>query len=214
MEYRLSKYPGSYRCCNESNVSNIAFIANAWVIEHAGLDVKKSRLLNMLVRIPLSAMALFLVVEEWLWDHLRVAVVWSVQVLRLDRLARGLTGWVTSLSPSVSLALFCIPFLCLLPLKVLGIWFFAHSLWMLGILTVLAAKLIGMAVTAFIFDLTKPKLLTINWFRLTYERVTFWLAWAHERVEPIRVRIRSSLNHWRETLGRIRRKISNNDDEP
>ena len=55
------------------------------------------------------------------------------------------------------------------------------------------AKLLGLGVTAFIFDLTRPKLLQLAWFRWLYEHVLAWLAWAHGLVDPIKQRIRMRL---------------------
>ena len=43
--------------------------------------------------------------------------------------------------------------------------------------------------TAFIFDLTRPKLLQLPWFRSLYDRVMVWLAWAHDLIDPIKRRL-------------------------
>jgi ABC-type uncharacterized transport system involved in gliding motility auxiliary subunit len=68
----------------------------------------------------------------------------------------------------------------------------AHGYW-LGALAVLAiAKVVSLGVTAFIFDLTKPKLLQIVWFARFYDRVLIWFAWAHALVDPIKLRIRAT----------------------
>jgi hypothetical protein len=52
------------------------------------------------------------------------------------------------------------------------------------------AKMVSLGVTAFVFDLTRPKLLQLAWFRRLYERVMVWLVWAHELVDPIKRRIK------------------------
>ena len=71
--------------------------------------------------------------------------------------------------------MFIVPVVLLLPLKFLGLWMLAHGYW-LGALGVLAlAKMVSLGVTAFIFDLTRPKLLQLAWFRWLYERVMAWL---------------------------------------
>jgi ABC-type uncharacterized transport system involved in gliding motility auxiliary subunit len=68
-----------------------------------------------------------------------------------------------------------------------------HGFW-LGALGVLAlAKVVSLGVTAFIFDLTRPKLLQLSWFRRLYERVMAWLAWAHELIDPIKHRVKQWL---------------------
>ena len=56
------------------------------------------------------------------------------------------------------------------------------------------AKLIGVGVTAFVFEVTRPKLLQMAWFRWLYERVLIGLAWAHGLAAPIRDRIRRLLH--------------------
>jgi hypothetical protein len=42
-----------------------------------------------------------------------------------------------------------------------------------------------------VFEVTRPKLLQMAWFRWFYERVQRWLAWAHGLVDPIKRRIRA-----------------------
>ena len=69
--------------------------------------------------------------------------------------------------------------------------------------------------TAFIFDLTRPKLLQLLWFRSLYDRVMVWLAWAHALIDPIKRRLRTSLRMFApkragrtlRLLGRIRRRM-------
>ena len=51
------------------------------------------------------------------------------------------------------------------------------------------AKLAGLGVTAFIFEVTKPQLLQMAWFRWLYGRVLVWLDWAHGLTDPIKERL-------------------------
>jgi hypothetical protein len=89
------------------------------------------------------------------------------------------------------------PVLLLLPLKFLGLRMLAHGSW-LGALGVLAfAKMVSVGVTAFIFDVTQPKLMQLAWFRWLYGRVVAGLAWAHGLIDPIKRRLRSWLRMWR-----------------
>jgi hypothetical protein len=65
----------------------------------------------------------------------------------------------------------------------------AHGSW-LGAMAVLAfAKVTGMGVAAFIFEVTRPKLLQLTWFRWLYEHMLLWLAKAHAIIDPIKYRI-------------------------
>src|SRR5436190_21778716 len=65
-----------------------------------------------------------------------------------------------------------------------------HGHWLPFLAVFAFGKLVGLGVSAFIFDVTKPKLLQLSWFRWIYERVLAWLAWAHELVDPIKERLR------------------------
>jgi hypothetical protein len=68
----------------------------------------------------------------------------------------------------------------------------ARGYW-LGALGVLVfAKMLSVGVTAFIFDLTQPKLLQMPWFRWLYDRVMAGLGWAHGLIDPIKRRLRPS----------------------
>jgi hypothetical protein len=99
-------------------------------------------------------------------------------------------AWIEGLPPAATLVVFVVPIILLLPLKFLGLWMLAHGYW-LGALAVLAfAKVVSLGVTAFIFELTRPKLLQLAWFRSLYDRVMIWLAWAHALIDPIKDRLR------------------------
>ena len=69
--------------------------------------------------------------------------------------------------------------------------------------------MMSLGVTAFIFDLTRPKLLQLGWFRWLYEHMLVWLAWAHGLVDPIKPRIRcGSECSRRKRAGRTLRLLS------
>ena len=53
------------------------------------------------------------------------------------------------------------------------------------------AKVMSMGVAAFIFDVTRPKLLQLPWFRWLYDHVLVWLAWAHGLIDPIKAEMRA-----------------------
>ena len=107
-----------------------------------------------------------------------------------DRLKARLAAAIEHLPPYPTLLVFLIPVVLLFPLKLLGLWMLAHGSW-LGAMTVLAlAKVVSMGVTAFIFDLTRPKLLQLGWFRWFYEHMLVWLAKAHALVDPIKAAVK------------------------
>src|SRR4051812_36681774 len=108
-------------------------------------------------------LALFFLFEAWLWEHLRPLVAGIVNLIAWDRLKARIAAVIEPLPPHPTLLVFLIPVILLLPLKFAGLWMLAHGSW-LGATAVLAlAKVLGMGVTAFIFDVTRPKLLRLTW---------------------------------------------------
>lgn len=149
----------------------------------------------------LAAIFLF---EAWLWSHLAPIVAWLVNLFALPGLRARLAAGIERLPPAATLIVFLIPVILLLPMKFVGLWMLAQGSW-LGAMAVLAlAKVISMGVTAFIFDVTRPKLLQLAWFRWLYEHVLAGLAWAHHHVDPIKERIR---NWARRHSAPIRRRL-------
>jgi hypothetical protein len=150
--------------------------------------------MRRLLRPLLILLALVFLFEAWLWEHLAPIAAWIVARIPLRELKARIATAIESLPPTATLVVFIVPVLLLLPLKFLGLWMLAHGYW-LGALAVLAlAKVVSLGVTAFIFDLTRPKLLQLAWFARFYERVLVWLAWAHALVDPIKVRIKRTLH--------------------
>ena len=135
-------------------------------------------------------LALFFLIEAWLWDHLRPLVAVVVNVIAWDKLKARLAAMVEWMPPWAVLIVFVIPFIVLLPLKFAEVYFLVHRQWIAAIVVLLLAKLVGLGVTAFIFDVTRPKLLQMAWFRRLHELVLYWIERAHALIDPIKVRIR------------------------
>ena len=89
----------------------------------------------------------------------------------------------------MTLIVFIAPVIPLFPLKMVGLWLLAHQYWMSAVTTLLFAKFVGVGVTAFVFDVTRPKLLEMAWFEKLYEFVLALRAKCHALVEPVKVRI-------------------------
>ena len=144
-------------------------------------------------RFLLILLALVFLLEAWLWDHLAPLVAWVVARLPLRTLKEKIAAGISGLPPAATLVVFVIPFIVLLPLKFAEFYLLAHRKWFAAIVVLVLAKLLGLGVTAFIFDLTRPKLLQMAWFRWLYEKVLVWLDWAHALVDPIKQRVRRLL---------------------
>lgn len=150
--------------------------------------------MRRLLRPLWTLLALVFLAEAWLWSHLQPLVAWIVDRIAWQALRARLAAAIEGLPPAATLVVFIIPVLLLLPLKLAGLWLLAHGSW-LGAAAVLAlAKVVGMGVSAFLFDLTRPKLLQLAWFRWLYERVMAGLAWAHRQIDPVKLRVRAWLH--------------------
>ena len=136
-------------------------------------------------------LALLFLLEAWLWDHLSPVVARIVAFIPWATLKRRLAQAIERLSPWATLIVFVATLgLVLLPLKLLEVYCIATGNWVGAIAVILAAKLIGVGVTAFIFDATREKLLQMVWFRALYEWVLRVRAWAHAITEPVRARMK------------------------
>lgn len=146
--------------------------------------------MQRLVRPLWVALALVFLFEAWLWDNLTPAVRRIVGVIPWGRIKPAFIRLVEGLSPPATLVVFAIPFMVLLPVKFLEFWLLAHRQWLAGIAVLAAAKIVGLGLTAFIFDATRDKLLQMPWFRRLYEFLMWARDWAHEKTDPVKRQLR------------------------
>lgn len=160
-------------------------------------------------------LALIFLIEAWLWDHLEPVVARIVAAIPLRSIKRWLAERISHLSPPLTLAVFLVPVLLLFPLKILGVWLLAHQNWLGAAAVIIFGKLAGVGVTAFVFDVTRPKLLQMNWFRRLYEWVLSVRRWALDLAAPTMKRIRRVLamirsrgsSRWLKAVWRLRRRV-------
>src|SRR5580704_3320742 len=134
-------------------------------------------------------LAVIFLIEAWLWDHLEPIVAWFVAQIPLRAFKQWLAERVDSLSPAMTLIVFIVPVIPLFPLKLVGLYLLTHEYWFSAVLTILFAKFLGVGVMAFVFDVTRDKLLEMNWFERLYEFVMELRTKAHAMVDPVKVRI-------------------------
>ncbi len=134
-------------------------------------------------------LAVIFLIEAWLWDHLEPIVAWVVAKIPLQTFKHWLAERVDTLSPAMTLIVFIVPVIPLFPLKLAGVWLLMHEYWFTAVFTILFAKLVGVGITAFVFDVTRPKLLEMGWFERLYEFILSLRAKAKALVEPIKQRI-------------------------
>jgi hypothetical protein len=138
-------------------------------------------------------LAVIFLIEAWLWDHLEPIVAWFVAKIPLQTFKHWLAERVDSLSPAMTLIVFIVPVIPLFPLKLVGVWLLMHEYWLSAVTTIIFAKLLGVGVTAFVFDVTRPKLLEMGWFERLYEFILAIRAKAKTMVDPIKARVREIL---------------------
>ena len=134
-------------------------------------------------------LAVIFLVEAWLWDHLEPIVARVVALIPLRAFKAWLAERVDTLSPAMTLIVFLVPVVLLFPLKLVGLWLLTHEYWLAAGVTIVFGKFVGVGVTAFIFDVTRSKLLEMQWFKKLYEFVMALRAKATALVEPVKQRI-------------------------
>lgn len=140
-------------------------------------------------QVGMGLLALLILFEEWGWEPLQRLMA------RIGRLPvlRRLEALITRLPPRAALAVFLLPTLLLLPVKLLALWLIGQGKALLGGVVIVVAKLVGTALVARLFTLTKPALMTMPWFAGLYGR---WSAWK----AALLVRVRAS---WAWRVGRV-----------
>lgn len=147
-------------------------------------------MLNRLLQPFWVLLAIVFLIEAWLWDHLEPIVARVVAWIPLREFKQWLSDRVDSLSPAMTLIVFAVPVVPLFPLKLFGLWLLAHEYWLGAVFTILFAKFAGVGITAFIFDVTRDKLLEMRWFEKLYDFIMMLRDKAKALVEPVKQRIR------------------------
>jgi len=145
--------------------------------------------MTLLKRLVGALLALLILFEEWGWVPLQRAAAF---VARLPPLA-WLEGRIAALPPWGALAVFAAPTLALLPVKIAALWLIGQGHPALGLAVIVGAKIVGTAVVARLFSLTRPALVRLAWFARFYGR---WTAWK----DALLVRVRAS---WGWRVGRM-----------
>jgi hypothetical protein len=146
--------------------------------------------MRRIARVFWIILALIFLLEAWLWAKLAPIVAFLVSLLPMQAIKARIATAIEDLPPAATLVVFVVPVAILFPIKLAALWAFGHGHWFVGIGALVLAKLAGLGVTAFIFEVTRPKLLQIPWFARLYDIVMRGLAWAHQMVDPIKRRMR------------------------
>jgi hypothetical protein len=129
-------------------------------------------------KLLVSFLAIFLIIEEWLWDLLTAFGRILFQWLNLEQLEQ----WLSRTTANMALAALGIPVLVVTLINVAAFGLIAKGLILQGILTEILAKLVGTLLVARVFALTKEQLLTFSFLKVTYTTIIYWLQWAHRKI--------------------------------
>ncbi len=130
--------------------------------------------LRWLFRVVFALLILF---EEWGWEPLRRAFA----LLARLPVIRQVEALLRRLPPRWAFVVLVLPSLLILPIKLLAVWLVARGKVALGVGVIVAAKVGGTALLAWLFQLIQPALMQLPWFARFYARWTAWkaelLAW-------------------------------------
>lgn len=149
--------------------------------EIARAAIKAIRAVRWFIRITLQVLlALVILFEEWGWRPLSRALA------ALGKFAP--VAWIEhhigTLPPYGALAVFVVPSILIIPLKLVALWLIAGGHVVSAGLLFAGAKIVGTALVARLFQLTEPALMQLPWFRRGYEIVLPWkdalLTWIRE----------------------------------
>jgi hypothetical protein len=133
--------------------------------------------------------ALILLFEEWGWRPLSNLVA---QLARFPIWA-AVERWIAGLPPYGALLTLAVPSTIVIPTKLIGVYLLATGHFLTATAVIICAKIVGTALVARIFILTKPQLMRIGWFQSSYDTFVPWQ-------EALFARIRNSFA-WR--YGRV-----------
>ena len=108
----------------------------------------------------LALLVVVIFVEEWGWRPLAAL---AAKIARWPPLA-VLERWIRAAPRHVALALFLVPGIALVPVKLVALWLIQEGDATLGIAVIVAAKVVGTAFVGWLFVLVEPQLMTFPWF--------------------------------------------------
>ena len=159
--------------------------------------------MRILRRTLLFALAVIFIIETWIWDSFSAAARWIGAHIPFDKFKAAVARIIEKVPPLVALFLFAIPAIVVLPFKIAGLWLIANGHFIAGGSVFLMAKVAGVGVAAFLFELTRSKLMTMDWFARFYAMVMRWREWAHGLADPYLVEIKAQARSVKVTILRF-----------
>lgn len=157
-------------------------------------------------------LALIFLIEAWLWDRVEPIIARVVALIPLPRLKAWLSDRVEHLSPGLTLIVFAVPFIVLFPLNLIAAWLLAHKYFVGATALIVLQKILGVGIVAFVFDVTRDKLLQMRWFRRLYQFVLDLRVRALAVVAPFKLAIQRWMQRFRRRaspsfIQRLRRRM-------
>lgn len=109
--------------------------------------------------------AMMMWIEEGLWNWLKKLTGWIARVAFIQRFEELLH----ELPPYAAMMVLLLPMVCLFPLKLLAIYWLACGYWLASLMLIATAKVLGTAIIARMYVVCRPKLMTIQWFRICHD---------------------------------------------
>lgn len=151
------------------------------------------------------AIAVVIVLEECLWDGLKR----GMQRLSALPFVAAVEKRLRKLGPWSSLGVLVLPATILFPCKLAAVWALSHHHPMLGLTVLVAAKIAGTSVAAYLFDIVRDSARQLVWFDRCYSKVIHafeltkrWLA-KQPTYRAARALIATVRSHSARLLGRL-----------
>lgn len=147
--------------------------------------------------------AVLFLIEAKLLDYTAPIFARITALLALDKVKAWIARVIAPLNPWLVLVIFAVPLIIVEPFKLVALWFLAQGHVITGVVTFALAELGGIVVIAFLFEVCRPKLMTIRAFAWTFGKLVEAKEWAHKQVEPMLERLRVYRRYLRRLLARI-----------
>jgi hypothetical protein len=135
--------------------------------------------------------------EAWLWDRMTELGHWLRDRLPFEAFKQWVAAQVDAMPPWGALLLFVIPVIIVQPLKLGSLYLMTHGHLLLGGLGFVAIKVVGFGLVAFLFDLTRDKLMTFGWFVWIFNRVNALREWASAFIAPYKAALKARVAQWK-----------------
>lgn len=130
-------------------------------------------LIRIVKAITSLAIVLIILFEEWGWEPLQRLASRFAKLPIFHQIEQR----IVRLPPYPALIVFAIPGAALFPIKIFALKLIANNHTGLGLTIIVMAKIIGTAIVARLFTVTKPTLMQLDWFAFLYDR---WTTWKHK----------------------------------